>query len=441
MRAPRTPELPAPHALPTRRDALLSLAALAGASALPGCSTLGSPKVGPGEKLRLGFIGCANRGWDNLQDCKGEEVVALCDVDSGYLDHAAQAFPKARRYVDFREMLEANDLHAVVVSTPDHTHAVAAARALKKGLDVYCEKPLAHTVAEARTLALLAKEHGAITQMGTQMHQQDNYHRVIELVRSGALGRIREVHAFCDKSWSAKARPTEETPVPKTLAYDLWLGPVAPRPFHASYHPGSWRRYWDFGGGTLADMGCHYLDLAFTALELGAPVRIAAKGPPPDAYAAPHGIAVEWAFPGTARRDALQVTWSDGEVRCAKLAELGLSKWRNGVLFVGENGAVVADYTNREIAPKGKLDGVPPPPRTERDGLEHHREWLDGCRTRTRTSCDFAYAANLTETVLLGAVAYRVGHEIAWNSRDLVVPGDPKANELLRTSYRAGFEL
>ena len=243
---------------------------------------------GPRRKLRIGVIGVANRGRANLDGVAQEDIVALCDVDEKYLLEAAKRFPKARLFRDYRELIAMKELEAVVISTPDHHHAIAASRALSRGLDVYCEKPLAHTAPEARRLAVLAEANDRVTQMGTQIHAGSNYRRVVELVRGGAIGGVQEIHVFCNvKAWTAKCRPAETSPVPKQLDYDLWLGPAAQRPFHKSYHPAAWRRYWDFGGGTLADMGAHYMDLAFWATDLKYPTRVEAQGPKMDTYAAP----------------------------------------------------------------------------------------------------------------------------------------------------------
>ena len=251
----------------SRRSFLKSSALAAASAAVPGAARDITRKIfASDQKLRLGVIGVGNRGRDNLNAVAGEHIAALCDVDTAMLAPARERFPDARVFRDFREMIATmDDLDAVVVSTPDHTHAPAAAAALRRGLHVYCEKPLTHTVREARTLTELARKHDCVTQMGTQIHAGSNYRRVVERIRSGAIGQVYEVHVFCDKSWSGGERPTDRPPVPETLDFDLWLGPAPERSYHPAYHPAGWRRWWDFGGGTLADMACHYVDLVHCA--------------------------------------------------------------------------------------------------------------------------------------------------------------------------------
>lgn len=418
---------------PDRRTLLLGSAA----AFLPGCGTLGSRKVRPGQKLNLGVIGCGNRGWDNFNEMLGENVLAICDVDEHFLAKAAEKAPGARRCIDFRELLDLKDLHAVVISTPDHTHATAAAAALRRGLDVYCEKPLTHSVHEARVLRALAAEHGAITQLGTQIHSWPNYHRVVEIVQSGGLGAIHAAHVWVNGTdWSATA-PPRPAPLPGHVHWDLWLGPAAARPFSPGYHPAGWRRYWNFGGGTLGDMGCHYLDLAFWALGLGLPATVTAQGPAADPECAPKGLTVHYEF----TQPQVALTWYGGSSRPPVLAQYGLADWHNGVLFVGERGWLCADYTRKAMGPAGFLAGFEPPAPFVPDSIGHHKEWIEACKSRVRTTCDFAYSALLSEAVLLGNAAHRLGKRIEWDAVRGEARGCPEAAPLLAREYRPGWTL
>jgi predicted dehydrogenase len=393
------------------------------------------------ETLKIGVIGVGGRGGGNLNAVAGEEIAALCDVDEGRLAGAGERFPGATRFVDFRELIELPGLDAVVISTPDHTHAPAAAAALRRRLAVYCEKPLTHSVHEARTLRRLAREAGVATQMGIQIHANDNYRRVVELVRSGVIGPIRTVRVMCSKTWSGGERPTETPPVPEGLHYDLWLGPAPERPYHPLYLPANWRRWWDFGNGTLGDMACHHMDLAHWALDLGVPSHVSATGPQPHAETTPAQMDVYWRHPATESRPAVEVSWHDGGARPPELAELGLEGWGDGCLFLGDDGWIVANYDRHELGPTERfVDHVPPAPSIA-TSIGHHAEWIQAAKRGTPTTCPFDYSAALTETVLLGNVAFRSGASFDWDATRLDARGAPAAQELLRRPYRDGWSL
>jgi len=238
-------------------------------------------KISPNEKLNIGVIGVANRGGDNLNGVGGENIVALCDIDDKFLAGAAQKFPSAKTYNDFRRLLDQKEIDAVVVSTPDHTHAIATLRALKSGRHVYCEKPLAHTISEARIVTETARKLKRVTQIGTQIHAERNYRRVVELVQSGTIGPVREVHVWVSAKYGNRERPKDSRPVPEHLHYDLWLGPAEYRPYHPDYLPFNWRHWWAFGGGALADFGCHFMDLPHWALGLRDPLAVEVLDFPP----------------------------------------------------------------------------------------------------------------------------------------------------------------
>lgn len=430
----------------------------ASALALAGVSPRARAGRSPNEKLNVAMVGVAHRAAENLKEVSGENIVALCDVDDLYLDAAMAKFPAAARYNDFRKMLERNDIDAVVVATPDHTHAVAASAAMKSGRPVYCEKPLTHSVYEARFLQELAAKTGLPTQMGTQIHARDNYRRVVEAVRSGAIGPVHEAHVWVAKDWAGGDPPTDKPPVPPNLHWDLWLGPAPERPYSPRYVPQHWRRWWDFGGGTLADMGCHYTDLVFWALNLKYPLSVRTTAPEPaKSDGAGKDLSVEWEFP--ARPDdgipmpALRLTWHDGDARPGQLADYGLSGsgpetapgtvWGSGVLFVGSKGAIVADYDRMALLPKDRFEGWQPPPQTIPASIGHHQEWIQACKGGARPLCSFDYSGPLTETILLGNLAYRSapGERLAWDAAALRVTNHDGANAFVRREYRAGWSL
>jgi predicted dehydrogenase len=238
---------------------------------LGGLAIAANRKISPNEKLNIGMVGVANQANYDLTNVASENIVALCDIDDQYLAAAAQKFSGAKTYNDFRRLLDRTDLDAVVIATPDHTHAVSAVAALNKGLHVYCEKPLTRTISECRAVRSAARNAGTATQIGTQIHAGSNYRRAVELVQSGAIGTVAEVHVWVSATYGGKDRPKGSTPVPEHLHYDLWLGPVAFRPYSREYLPGAWRNWWAFGGGALADFGCHFMDLPYWALACGNP--------------------------------------------------------------------------------------------------------------------------------------------------------------------------
>jgi predicted dehydrogenase len=407
----------------------------------------------PNEKLDLGIIGVANRGGDNLAAVSSENIVALCDVDDQYLDAALQRFPRAVRYNDFRKLLERNDLDAVVISTPDHTHAPAALMALEAGLHVYCEKPLTHTVAEARRVAEAARRRKRVTQLGTQIHAGQNYRRVVELIRGGAIGSVREVQVWLDSRASGGVRPTETPPVPPNLHYDLWLGPAPYRPYHPAYLPARWRRWWDFGNGSLGDFGCHYMDLPFWALDLKHPLSVAAEGPPVDPETTAAWLVVRYEFPARGTLPPVTLTWYDGGKRPELLESVLPSaaaqgedaprrpQWPSGVLFIGEKGRLLADYDRRLLLPEKEFAGFVPPEPSIPDSIGHHKEWIEACKSGGPTTCHFDYAGPLTEAVLLGNVAYRAGQKMQWEAERLKARNCPEADRYLQKQYRVGWGL
>jgi len=405
-------------------------------------STLGGrAKASPNEKLNVGVIGTSGRALGNIEGVEGENVVAVCDIDERLLGVAKERFPKAKTFADFRKLIEMGGLDAIVVSTADHTHAPASAMALRLGKHVYCEKPLTHSVHEARVVARLAKEAKVATQMGTQIHATDNYRRVVELVQSGAVGPIKSVHVWCGKSWSGGKRPTDTPPVPSYLDWDLWLGPAPERPYHPTYQPANWRRWWDFGNGTLGDMACHVMDLPFWALGLRYPTSVEAQGPPVDPETTPPWLVVKYAFPASGDRPAVEVTWTDGDKKPEILAEHKLPDWGLGVLFVGDKGMIQADYGRCLLFPEADFKDYERPRPTIAKSIGHHAEWIAACKDGRPTSCNFDYSGALTESVLLGNVAYRSGKKIDWDGPNMKARNCPEAEALLHRDYRKGWTL
>ena len=423
-----------------RRQLLRGIAAT-GAAAAFGSGRWAYGQAGPNERLNIGIIGTSGRALGNIEGVEGETIVAVCDVDESLLGQANAKFAKARAYQDFRKLIESPGIDAVVISTADHTHAPAAAMALRMGKHVYCEKPLTHSVYEARVVAKLAGEAKVATQMGTQIHAGKNYRRVVEHIQSGAIGPIREVHVWCGKAWSGGERPKDTPPVPKYLNWELWLGPAPERPYHPTYQPANWRRWWDFGSGTLGDMACHYMDLPFWALDLRHPLTVESQGPPVHPETTPAWMAVRYEFPARGDKPPVVLTWHDGDKRPEILAEKKLPGWGSGVLFVGDKGMLMADYDKIRLFPEADFKDFKAPESTIPDSIGHHAEWIRACKENKPTTCNFDYSGALTEAVLLGNVAYRVGRKLDWDAPNLKAVGCPEADRYLRQEYRKGWTL
>lgn len=403
-----------------------------------------SRRLSPNEKLNIGLIGVAHQGNYSLTNVAGENVVALCDVDESYLGSASKRFPSARTYSDFRRLIDQKDIDAIVVATPDHTHAVASVAALRSGRHVYCEKPLTRTISECRIVMDTARKMKRVTQIGTQIHAGNNYRRVVELVQSGAVDSIEEVHVWVDATYGAKDQPTESRPMPAGLHYEEWLGPVPARPYSPDYVPGTWRNWWAFGGGALADFGCHYMDLPHWALGLREVLSAEVlQGPPVRELAVPPWLIVRYQYPQRANLPPVALTWyhggkqPPGDVLDPALA----AQWRSGVLFVGRKGKLLANYDRHMLLPEKDFAGFVPPPPTIPNSIGHHAEWLLACKTGGPTTCGFDYSGPLTETVLLGNVAYRAGTKIDWNSKRLRAKGCSRAEAFIQHRYRKGWKI
>jgi predicted dehydrogenase len=436
-----------------------------------GAVVLGCPAFvrsrSPNSKLNIALIACGRRGAHNLEQFKGENIVALCDVDESFLAQAAQTATRAKQFRDLRKMFDAlkdSEFDAVVVSTPEHTHAAATIPALKRKKHVYCEKPLTHDVRECRLISRAAKDAGVATQMGTQNHANANYHRVVELIQAGTIGAVRECHVWVGRAWGlqtkeeAKAnndphwvtmsRPTEAMTPPSILDWDLWLGPAPYRPYHAAYLPGPrWYRWWDFGNGTMSDLGSHSIDLAWWALKLDAPRTIEADGPPPNPEQAPASMRVTYEYGPRGDLPAVRVIWYQGKRKPDLWTTKKIPQWDSGVLFVGDKGMLIANYDKHQLLPETHFADVHTPitiPDTPADKPAdgHHAEWLRACKNGGRCGSDFAtYAGPLTEANHLGNVAFRAGKRIEWDPVNLRIPNAPAAEQFLGKDYRSGWSL
>jgi predicted dehydrogenase len=419
----------------------------------------GAGRTPPSGKLNIAAVGTGGRGGDNLAGLSGENIVALCDVDANTVAAASSRYGKAKTYRDFRVMLETEkDIDAVVVSTPDHTHAVATIMAIKMGKHVYCEKPLTRTVYEARAVAQAARKAKVATQMGNQGMAFEGNRLIKEWLWDGAIGPVREVHAWSDRPthsgqkplWWAQGieRPVDTPPVPDHLNWDLWLGPAPYRPYHPAYVPFSWRGWWDFGSGGLGDMGIHNLAPVFSALKLGAPISVNASSTIVYEESLPLASVVHYEFP--ARRDMPPVTlhWYDGGIIAARPKELEddrqLSR-EDGLIFVGDKGKMYVEGWGGEsprMIPETKMKAYKRPPKTLPRSIGHYEEWIKACKEGTPTESNFDFAGGATEAVLLGTVCVRMGGvKLIWDSENMKIVNLPEANKYLHYEYRPGWTL
>jgi len=434
----------------SRRRFLSSSSAAAGALALGAYANpaAAQPSKSPNERVRIAGVGTTNRAGEDLKGLSSQEIVALADIDDNNMARAAANYSTARKYRDFRIMLEkeAGNIDAVMVGTPDHNHAPAAAMALRLGKHVYCEKPLTHTVFEARTLANLAKEKNLVTQMGTQIHAGDNYRRVVELVRSGAIGKVSEVHVWVPAAYSG-GKFTTGTPAPAGLDWNLWLGPAPERPYSEGVHPFQWRKFWDYGTGALGDFGCHYMDLVHWALDLRAPTSISAEGPPVDPVSPPSWCIAHYEYPARGNQPPVKLAWYDSgkQPELAQTLKLGGKPlgevYKGAQLFIGSEGMLVSNYTKHHLLPEDKFAGHKPPEPTIPPSAGHHNEWIAAIKGTGKTLCNFDYSGALTEAVLLGTIAYRTGQRLEWDAANLKIKNSADAQQLIHKEYRKGWTL
>lgn len=427
----------------TRRTMLK--AAGAGATLWLASRAIPAGAVSPNEKLQVAVIGVGGRGRDNLNALGQEKevsLVGLCDVDEARAGDAYQKFPQAKKYVDYRKMLDELDsqIDAVVVSTPDHTHFHPAMRALGMGKHLYCEKPMAHAVAEVRAMCELAREKKVATQLGCQRHAMENMHRVVELVQSGAIGTVSEVHAWVGGERGMPDPPKEFPPVPAGLNWDLWLGPAADRPYSPEYVPYKWRFWWDFGTGETGNWGCHILDIPYWALQLGHCTRVSGEGPAVDPARTPKAMHCRFEFPAVASRPEVVLHWyhtNDNPEICKKhnLPHLGM-----GVLFIGSEGLLHCEFGKRKLYPEAKFAGFKEPAPFIANSPGFYKEWIAAAKGGPAATCNFDYTGPMAETVLLGNLAYRLQRDFPWDASAMKAANCPESEPLLHPTYRKGWE-
>lgn len=457
--------LPLPKTQLSRRQFMGRTAAAFSFTLIPSRVLAARGKTSPSSKLNIAGIGVGGMGGANLSKCESENIVALADVDDQRAAGSFKKYAGARRYRDFRRMLEKEDknIDAVVIATPDHTHAVATMMAMQLGKHVFVQKPLAHTVTEVRKLTEAARRYGVQTQMGNQGHSSNSIRDLKEWVATGVVGPIREVYAWSDRPvggrpWSdfpIMARPKENPPIPKTLDWDLWLGPVRERPYHPIYVPTKWRGWIDFGTGALGDMGCHILDPAYWALDLGAPTSVQATTThyQPDVIGEtyPRAAIVRYTFPARGDNPPVKLTWYDGRLKppVPEMWDPGRSLGSNGAILVGEKGVLFHGSHGAgglRIAPKALHESYQRPKKRIRritgESGGHEQDWIRACKDGEPASSSFEYGGPMTEMVLLGVLAERVpDHRLEWDSANLRFTNNDKANELLHIDYRTGWTL
>ena len=439
---------------PTRRTVLKAGVV---AATIPAVHASANAPEDSGDKLNLGIIGVGGRGRANTAGVAGENIYALCDVHQEPIEAAKQQFTDAKTFHDWRELIEDPAIDGVVISTADHHHALAAVAAMRAGKHVYCEKPLAHTVYEARLLQDVYNElrPGIATQMGTQIHATENYRRVVALVQGGAVGPVSEVHVWCSRTIpTVEVAILPEQPEPDSFHWDVWLGPAAARSYNEQYFQGgnlNWNRRWDFGNGVLGDMGSHLIDLPFWALDLRRPLTVESVGPEVDPVACPPWQVVTWEHaPRNGNLNLatpVKVVWYHGPEGMRQRSDLlqplvgedtKIDDWGIGAAFLGEKGVVVADYGKYVLSPAAQFDGYVPRAATIPPSPGHYQEWIKACKTGGDTLCNFDYSGALIEHNLLGNVAHRVGKKLEWNAESFSAVNTNEAEQFLTKEYRSG---
>ncbi|MGE5608744.1 MAG: Gfo/Idh/MocA family protein [Bacillota bacterium] len=438
---------------------------------------LGQGQTPPSGKLNIAGIGIGGQGSSDIGQMRSENIVALCDVDWQVAQGMFKAFPKAKPFKDYRKMLdEMKDIDAVVVATPDHMHAFASIEAIRRGKNVYCEKPLTHSVWEARQVAQAAREKKIVTQMGNQGQASTETRLLCEQVWSGVIGPVREAHVWTDRPsqglfneyWPQGVDRPKDTPaVPSTMDWDLWIGPAPMRPYHPSYHPFKWRGWWDFGTGALGDIGCHSMDPIFRALKLGHPLWVQGSSTRVNTETYPLGSMVTYFFParsaepqannvhikglsgkqaGGIEMPAVKLVWYDGGLRPPRPEGLpeDVTMGDNGRLLVGDKGFIL----NNTIYPESLRAGAPTKPQFIPSSPGHYREFIEACKGKGTTGSNFDWAGPLAEVVLLGNVALRsqlreslTQHKLLWDPVAFKITNLPEANQFLRREYRRGWTL
>ncbi|HLR26175.1 MAG TPA: Gfo/Idh/MocA family oxidoreductase [Fodinibius sp.] len=444
----------------TRKDFLSTSATAAAGFFVVPRHVLGGPGYkAPSDRLNIACIGVGGMGASNTKSLAdlGENIYALCDVDEEYAAETLYSYPKAKRYIDFREMLDKEDeIDAVMVATPDNTHGAIGIYAMERGKHAFVQKPLTRTIYEARRMAEVAEETGVVTQMGNQGHAFESSYKIVEYIRQGAIGEVSKVDCWTDRprGWwpqGADVHEAEEMPiVPYTMHWDLWIGPSPYRPYHPDYAPFAWRGRWDFGSGSLGDMGAHIMDQPYWALELGMPEQVHASSTPFNSEAFPIGSSVHYKFPGNSDRGPVELNWYDGGLMPPRPAELADGKpmgaGGGGMIFYGTEGMLMADVygENARFIPASDINQIGQPEKTMERSPGIHEEWVAAAKGNGETSSNFKYASALTETMLLGNMAIRFSDsnkKLQWDGDNMRVKNLKEANAWLdeRNDYRTGW--
>jgi predicted dehydrogenase len=399
-------------------------------------------KKPPSERLNIGVVGVAGRGADDLAGVAGENIYALCDVDENRAADARKAHPQAKFFQDFRRLLDLKEIDAVVCATPDHMHAFVGVNAMRAGKHLYCEKPLAHSVAEVRLMMETAAKQGVVTQMGTQIHAQDNYRRAVEIVQAGVLGPVERVQVWCNRQPDRRVLSKTKIPAPANLDWDLWLGPAPQQDYDTAFVPFHWRWFWDFGGGELSDMACHFMDLPHWALGLTTPLTISARGQKikDGDQQTPDLLQVDYTYAARGDQPNVHLTWYNGVAGPGLETKAPFHGYANGVLFEGPKGQLLADYERHVLLPEEKFKDFSPPKPTIPASIGHHKEWIEAIKGNGATLCNFAYSGALAETVLLGNVAYRSGKTVQWDDKTGTADS-AEATAYLQREHRNGWKL
>ena len=453
------------HFVPAAGSALAAIAA--GVTIVPRNVLGGVGYRAPSDKLNIAAVGVGGMGANYVKGCESENIVALADVDDSLAAKTFSLYPKARTYRDFRLMLEKEkNIDAVIVGTPDHSHAAIAMAAIKLGKAVYVAKPMTRTIQEARAITKAAKEKGVATQMSVQSCASDPACTTAEWVQSGVVGAVREVHVWSDRPvWPQwLARPAEAPPVPQNLDWDLWLGPAPQRPYHPLYHPFNFRGWVDFGTGALGDMALHSFHVIFTALRLTHPTSVEAtstvvmlpalhgdsdmswtrsrKGQYPETF--PHSSIVTWEFPAREGLPPVRLTWYDGGIKPPRPLGLDAAEpWGgDGLMFVGDKGVMLSGFTGGpHLVTAAQKASFNPPPKTLERSQGHYEEWIAAAKGGPPAKCNFEFASLIAEAALLGVIAQRTGKVLTWDAENMRIPNDSAANELVGAEYRRGWSL
>jgi predicted dehydrogenase len=439
-----------------KRRSFLKSAAIVGAGALilPKARLFGADAAS--NKLNIALIGTWGRGEAHFDAISSENVVALCDVNEDHLAFGAKRFPNAKTYVDWRKCLEQKDINAVVCCTADHHHAFVSTWAMNRGMHVYCEKPLANCVQEARTVreTYLKNKNKIATQCGTQRHEIENFNRVRELIRDGVIGKLESVSTWGNRQIPKPGYLPAQGEPPKNLHYDLWIGPSPMHPYNPGYFAGGpganclcWNMYWDFGNGQIGDMGSHTMDIAWNAIDAKLPTAAEAKGEPFNPEVSPVRMEMHMDHPANDWRPAIKVSWYEGGAMPESPTRMiDLNKIDHGAMFEGTEGVLVSDFSQRVIFPLGDRSNMSYYKPRSKDQMipkmgNFQKQWINACKTDLKTACDFEYSGNMIEGMLLGMVAYRVGKRIEYDNVVGKVTNNPEADALLRRKYRDGWPL